>query len=572
MLAAAPPPSVRAAAATPGCGGAPVPPPSTAAPTLQLQGGLVRMFAVQHRQSLAAAATYATIGADLECELTAVDALRSPSEPNIVVFNELNGLIDATEGSRGALARTGSAQATLLDQLVGQPGAAAIGSVAGAYAPEIAYYDAKLGAPASPDAAVERLFTAVTDTMVRAVVESGSRLARAHHDYLVLGAPLPIVEGAACTGLYVGWAACPGWHTSSDPADIAALGDPDLAPVASVYVADTPDIDNVSLVFAPDGTLYDLQPKVNLTPLELSPLGWHPAAPATIHAVGLHGADAVALPQVRMGIAISLDGFVNAPGGASPCTTAATYLACLDSKGVNVVLQPDFNDGVSPCWSWTDFTEDCGTAQASWQPLSWMRSAWFDVLGRRADGSFAFPHFAYSVNTFQVGNLFDIGGDGQTAIFARNDPRAPAAWYAGDSSAALYAAPGTATDRADDPRYAGYEGAQPGFLALMPWKIAEHTPESLIRRASPPLTAGDPGSLQSCEQGLAPGSGITAAQSALCSENAYIDGLVAADLFPTAPPVGVPELPSPGSVLALTALVAAVTIVMRRRHALEVRR
>jgi predicted amidohydrolase len=524
------------------------------------------VFAVQHRQTLAAAATYASIGADLECELNAVDALRSQAEPNIVVFDELNGLIDATEGSRGSLARSGSSQATLVDQLTGQPGTAAIGSVAGAYAAPIAYYNAQFGPPASPAAAVARLFTAVTDTMVRAVVENGSRLAKAHHDYLVIGAPLPIREGSACTGADAGRPACPGWQSSSNPADIAALEDPDLAPASSVYVATTADIDNVSLVFAPDGTLYDLQPKVNLTPLEISPLGWHAAAPATIHAIGLHGADAAALPQVRLGIAISLDGFVNTAATGDPCATPATYLACLDSKGVNVVLQPDFNDGVSPCWSWTDFTEDCGTSQASWQPLSWMRSAWYDVQGRRANGAFAFTNFAYSVNTFQVGNLFDIGGDGQTAIFARNDARAVASWYAGDSNGALYAAAGADTDRADDARYALYEGPKPGFLALMPWKIAESTPASMVRRATPALTAGDPASLQSCEQGLAPGSSVTATQSPTCSENDYIDGVVAADLFPADVSPSVPDMPAPPlAAAAASMLVAAITIAVRRR-------
>ncbi|MBJ7608961.1 MAG: hypothetical protein JF887_05965 [Candidatus Dormibacteraeota bacterium] len=565
------------AAATPpaptGCGGAPVPASSTAAPVSQLQGGLIRVFAVQHRQTLAAAATYASIGADLECELNAIDPLRSASEPNVVVFNELNGLIDATEGTRGAAARSGGPQVTLIDQLIGQPGTAGIGSVAAAYASQVAYYNAKLGPTTSQNAAVERLFTAVTDTMVRSIVENGSRLAKAHGDYVILGAPLPILEGAACTGAHAGWVACPGWRSSTEPADVAALQDPDLAPVSSVYVAGTANIDNVSLVFAPDGTLYDLQPKVNLTPLEISPLGWHAAAPATIHAIGLHGADATALPQVRLGIAISLDGFVTAAATGDPCGTAATYLACLDSKGVNVVLQPDFNDGVTPCWSWTDFTEDCGTARASWQPLSWMRSTWFQVQGRRTDGSFAFAHFAYSINTFQVGNLFDIGGDGQTAIFARGDPRASASWYAGDSSGTLYAAPGSATDRADDPRYAGYEGPMPGFLALMPWKIPEHTANSLVRRATPARARGDPRSLQSCEQGLAPRSGVTAAQSPTCSENDYIDGVVAADLFPGAPASRVPETPAPAILLLAAALLAVpTTLANRRRSSQEVSR
>jgi hypothetical protein len=560
------------ATASTGCGGTAIPSPSTAVPTSALQGGLIRVFAVQHRQTLAAAATYASIAADLGCELNAIDALRSTVEPNVVVFDELNGLIDATEGTRGSAARAGSSQATLVDQLIGQPGTAGIGSVAGAYTAEIAYYNAKFGAPASQDSEVERLFTSVTDTMVRAVVENGSRLAQAHGDYLIIGAPMPILEGSACTGAFTGRPACPGWHASTNPVDIAALQDPDLAPVSAVYVADTPNIDNVSLVFAPDGTLYDLQPKVNLTTLEISPLGWHQAAPSTIHAISLYGADAVALPQVQLGIAISLDGFINAPASGDPCATPAAYLACLDSKGVNVVVQPDFNDGVSPCWSWTDFTEDCGTTQASWQPLAWMRSAWFDVQGRRPGGVFAFSHFLYSVNTFQVGNLFDVSGDGQTAIFARNDSRASPAWYAGDSNGALYGAPGVYTDRADDPRYAAFEGAEPGFLALMPWKIAEGTSASLARRATPALAAGDPGSLQSCEQGLAPGSNVTASQSPLCSENDYIDGIVAADLFPTGPSSSLPEAALPFELLVAGVLTVTGALAWRRRSMTAARR
>jgi hypothetical protein len=496
--------------------------------------GKLRVFAVQHFQDLARVATYADIYADLDCDLRRwVDPLWVSDRPDVVVYNELNGLMYGTEGSRGALARQGGKGATLIGQLTGQAGAGGIGSVASFYTPELAYYAARFGAPPSSDAAVERLFTAITDTMVRAVVENGSRLARSHHVYLVIGAPLPVVEGAACAGAYAGWRACPGWQRSTSAADITALEDPDLAPAPYVYVARTPNVDNVELVFSPDGTLYDLQPKVNLTPIELSPLGWHQASPATIHAIQLYGTDRVRLPGIRMGVAISLDAFEDAiVQGADPCTDRLAFMQCLDAKGVNVVIQPEFNDGTKDCMSWTDFTEDCGTAKASWQPLSWMRSAWYSVQGRNPDGSFVFHNFRYAVNPFLVGNLFDVAGDGQSAIFARSDPRSARYWYAGDSSARLYAQAGAYTDRADDPRYAPFEGPQPGYLALMPWKIHEGTSASLYRVRTPPLAAGSAGSLQSCEKGLAPGSGITPLQSPNCHEDGYFAGALVADLFP----------------------------------------
>ncbi|MFN2463294.1 MAG: hypothetical protein ABR573_05260, partial [Candidatus Dormibacteria bacterium] len=214
------------------------------------------------------------------------------------------------------------------------------------------------------------------------------------------------------------------------------------------------------------------------------------------------------------------------------------FMQCLDSKGVNVFLQPEFNDGSAACMSWTDFTENCGPT-GSWQPLSWMRSAWSAVQGGR------FSNFRYAVNPFMVGNLFDIAGDGQSAIFSRDDARAGTGWYAGDRADALYngAGVGTYTDRADDPAYRQFEGPRSGFLALTRWVIPESSAAAVYRcRPSSPqgtcpgsgLPAGDAGSLQSCEKGLAPGSGVT---SGPCAENQYRVAAVVADLFP--PPAAV---------------------------------
>ncbi|MFN2464638.1 MAG: hypothetical protein ABR598_00045 [Candidatus Dormibacteria bacterium] len=314
-------------------------------------GGQVRVFAMQHKQDLADDATYASIRASLDCELTArVDPYRAADHPNLVVFNELDGLAYGTEGSRGQAVRSAGAGATFIDQTTGIAGAAAIGGVTPSYHLPFLYYANKFGPPGTdPKDTIGLFFTSITDTLVRATVENLSALARKHGVYIVFGTPLVVNEGAACTGQYAGWPACPGWHASSDPLDIAALQDPDLAPASSVYVADTRNVDNVALFFAPDGTLYDMQPKVNLTGIEISPLGWHQASASTIHAIGLNGADAARYPGVRMGVGISLDAFETTigptpcPAETPPGTTPNPYpqfMQCLDSKGVNLFLQP----------------------------------------------------------------------------------------------------------------------------------------------------------------------------------------------------------------------------------------
>jgi hypothetical protein len=214
--------------------------------------------------------------------------------------------------------------------------------------------------------------------------------------------------------------------------------------------------------------------------------------------------------------------------------------------------------------SWTDFAEmgstgnpstPCG-AGWSWQALSWMRSAWYSVQGRKSDGSFIYKNFRYAVNPFIVGHLFDVAGDGQTAIFSRDDPRAHSGWYAGDSSAALYSSAGAYTDRADSSEFAAFEGPKPGFLSLTGWAVPESAPGALYRVRTPALVPGDPGSLQSCEHGLAPGSGVT---SGPCAENNFHSTALIADLFPSqGAPVASESAPASGlPATATSALVAA---------------
>jgi hypothetical protein len=218
---------------------------------------------------------------------------------------------------------------------------------------------------------------------------------------------------------------------------------------------------------------------------------------STVRAVPVPG-----LGRVRLGIAISLDAFEHRRA-RHPCASAADYVGCLAARGANLLLQPEFNDGTASCPSWSSFQQACGPP--TWQPLAWMLSSWWDVRHLRA--------FAYAVNPFMVGNLYDLTGDGQSAIFARADPRARRNAYAGDRQALSYY---------PDPRsLAPLDGPQPGFLALEPWVIGGRL------RFLPGLPAGSAASLQSCEAGLAPGSGV---ERGSCAENRYLSGALIARL------------------------------------------
>jgi predicted amidohydrolase len=466
--------------------------------------GDLQVFAIQFEQRVAEMTSYAAIDDYVDCYFRRyVAPYRDPRLPGLVVFNELSAISFGAEGSAGAPARAFSTTpaAAAAGQATNEPLGAlggAIGLVAATHARQLAYYELRF--PTAPQS-LARVFLALTDTYVRAIWGSFAAAARRYRVSVVVGAPLPALEGsAACAAAgYPGWAACPGWRSSSAPAAVAALSDPDLGRVRSVYVATTPAVENVALVFSPRGQLVAIQPKVNLTPIEQE-IGFTPAPISSAQAIPLPGA-----PFVRLGIAISLDAFEHAPA-ANPCQAAGDYVGCLAARGANLLLQPEFNDGTPHCPSWSSFETACGPPV--WQPLDWMLSSWWDVRHLAA--------LRYAVNPFMVGNLYDLTADGQSAIFARSDPRARRGAYAGDDRArSLYE---------DPPSLAADDGLQPGFLALAPWVVGGRV------RAEPGLPAGDQRSLQSCEEGLVPGSGV---RSGPCRENGYlVTALIARLRFP----------------------------------------
>ncbi|MHB8329693.1 MAG: carbon-nitrogen hydrolase family protein [Acidimicrobiales bacterium] len=560
------PPAVNAAA-----GGLPVVPASPscsrlASPTVVAGAGSDQVFAMQYFQDVASMASYRSIKGYVDCWFSKYlgTSYRHPNSPGLVVFNELTGLSFGLEGSRGAAARAFDTTpgATVFGQKLNEPLGAlggALGLLSANYARPIAWYSAKY--PAALAQAAEGavsvtagggteipasfLFLALTDTYVRAFVNTFSALARRYQVTVVAGGLLPILDStASCADNgYAGWSACPGWRSTDAPAAVAALADPDLSvsyatgQVHGVYEAVTPSVSNAAFLFAPDGHLYGVQPKVNLTSLE-SELGWQPAPASTISTFPQYQSDpgGPVVPGVRLGVAISLDAFEHGDA-AQPCTDPQSYVACLSSEGATVLLQPEFNDGTPQCASWSTFSVACSTPP-QWQQLGWMLSSWYDVEAARADGQPLYPSFRYAVNAFMVGNLYDLTGDGQTAIFARNDLRSYDGSYIGDGDASLYRSAGTyspypdpvSTDNGSSVlaplSLAELDGPQPGFLGLAPWVLAADEPLASVR-LDPNLPAGDSGSLQSCTAGLVAGSGVG---SGPCAENHYLPTAVIADL------------------------------------------
>lgn len=516
--------------------------------------GNVQVFAVQVAQQPATASSIAAIDRQVGCLFaTEVAPYRRPGVPGLVVFDEVGTLSFALQGGRGAAARllAASPAAGLPGQVTNEPLGAlgeGLGLLAAGYAPQIAFYAARFPradagelvgdagrlAGGSVTVPADRVFLALTDTYVAAIWSSFRADARRYGVEVVVGAVLPVLDGErACAAAgYRGWPACPGWRLTTEPADVAAIGGPAVpgAPTGArqVAVADTATVENVALVFGPGGQLVAVQPKVNLTPLEAE-LGWQAAPPSTIRTVPMLRPGGRAVPGVRLGIATSLDAFEHA-GGRHPCRRPTAYVACLDHLGATLLVQPDFNDGVPHCPSWSTFGARCGAAQ--WQPLAWMMSSWYDVEARTAGGAPLYPSLRAAVNAFMVGNLYDLTGDGQSAIVVRGGGGLGA--YAGDRRAAVYRQAGPATPYPDPAgtsplaspaapvSLAQLDGLQPGFVAMAPWVLP---PSATVVRAAAGIPAGSPRALQSCEEGLVPASGVT---SGPCRQDAYRSGVLVA--------------------------------------------
>jgi hypothetical protein len=440
----------------------------------------LRVVGIQYHQQVRNVVTYAAFRHAMTCLVKEfVVPHQRADRPTLVVFNEDIGLMTLATGSRGALVRAqagGPLRAPTRDaQPVGA--AVALGELNAAYAPQVAAYQAMLG-PIDPR---KEVLVAATDTFVRAFDLTFSRIAKRFGIYVVASNNEPR------------------YRETHDPLLVRTFGDPSIPNLDTAYVATTAKVYNTTFLWgprdvhphAPDGArnLLFRNFKVPLTELESTILGLDEGpsrGPAAIR-----NAAGYVVAGHRLGFATSLPAFTfgypfgRRPPHFHPCRNlAVSYMACMSKLGVDTLIQAEANPG-----RWA-----ANGGGGYWQPLEWMSSAWRAV----ADPT---VRFRYAVNPMLVGNLLDLGFDGQSAILARGH-RGPLRHYVGNRR----------LDSADgDPEAAAvYGGGKPQFLALAPW----------VR------TGGSRSALRAQGARLAPGSGTP-------EENDYLETAVYADLTPT---------------------------------------
>jgi hypothetical protein len=437
-------------------------------------GAALRVVGIQYKQEVDYVRDYASFNTKMRCLMEdQVVPVIKPGLPTLVVFDEDIGLLTLAIGSRGAGVRLQAKTPLRAPLGDSEPVAllAALEELNVTYAPQIALYQLKFG----PFPLRKEVFVAATDTFVRAFVQTFSGIARDYGVYVVASNSMPE------------------YIVSKKPLDIALFGDPDLKGLSEVYIATSSRVTNSTFLWGPQD-LYPQAPtgetnllfrneKVPLTAFEQDDIGLDngpstgPAAIANAEGyevAGFHLGFATSLPAFAWGYA-----YGERPAGFAPCANlAVSYMPCLDSLGVDVLVQAEANDGA---WA-ADVT-------GSWQPLQWMGSSWRAV----SDPSVG---FRYAINPMMTGNLLDLPFDGQSAIFMRGG--GVPAHYIGNTVF------DPATDQA---QYSIYVGNLAGFLALAPWVTADAS------RAA----------LEATGTALAPGSGQPL-------ENGYVETAVWADL------------------------------------------
>ncbi|MCL4558851.1 MAG: hypothetical protein M1491_09580, partial [Deltaproteobacteria bacterium] len=347
-----------------------------------------RVFGVGTKISMSAYASESGFKDDMDCFMQTLRPYLSKTVPNIVVFPEHVGLPLAFSGSKAAQAITAqSVTSAMLDLFV-------------SYSTSIDYYASRYPALSSEPA--RYIFLALTDTMWRPFYDTFSSLAKKYDSYII-----------ACTDV------SDVITSSTSPQDIQEFGSPGET---SVYLPGNGNIYNTAFVFAPDGTIAGSIKKVNLVPEEYSLLNLTQGTLADVKAIPIPGT------PVELGIAISLDAFT------------PSFLSWLAGLNVNVVVQPDANDG-----QWANDPNN-------WQPDGWLASTMGSIQP-------TYTTLAYDVNPMMTGNLFDVVFDGQSSITARSDARlSRAVNYIGN-----------------DPLTPAYESVYPagGFLVLGPWVVPD---------------------------------------------------------------------------------------------------
>jgi predicted amidohydrolase len=289
----------------------PVPVPESCGIDIADHGETARVFAIGPVIRYAEMEDYASFcQAWDDVVRTEVLPCLAADKPNLLVFPENATLAGSFIGSRGAAGRgTDDTLAGFLSLLT-------------SYVDPIAYYRERF-----PDASAnQQLVLALTDTTHRAL-QTFPTMAEVYGVYVAVSSDLAPAE------------------LSDDADDVAALADPDLESVSSVYVATEGTGYNWGLYFGPDGREIARVAKSYLVPAEedLLDLSHGP----------LTQMRPVELPFARSGMVISKDAWM--PG----------LLHRLDALGANLMLQPEAFSG----WGVEEYEGD-------WLPDIVRQSAW----------------------------------------------------------------------------------------------------------------------------------------------------------------------------------------------------
>jgi hypothetical protein len=418
----------------------------------------LRVFAIQFGQQPAAMTSPASFKHAIDCVMRIEVAPRlARDRPNLVVFDENQGLETLAIGPRGAAAR--SLLRHGVSSCSGKPSPCAtlatLQALDTGYERALRYLERRFPRLSS---ALGKAFVAATDQFVRVFMGTMAAEARRYGVYLVASntqAPFRLTR---------------------DRAAVAALRDPTTPRVRAVYAPTVARPYDQTFLWGPStvhpgspppvANLLAVNRKVPLTSLEQA-LGFAagpargPRARANLRPVSIPGTGA------RLGFATSLPAFVYGTATRrNACDNVAlTYMRCLDRLGANVLIQADANDG-----QWTG--PDGNDSAEKWQPLSWMGSAWRAVSDRTV-------HFAYAVNPMLVGNLSDTPFDGQSSILERGRS-GRGCHYIGNSSF---------VSGEDDPALRAYAGTKSQFLTLAPWAVPDNS-RAALRLVGAALAAG----------------------------------------------------------------------------------
>lgn len=302
--------------------------------TAQSQGypRQVRLVVTAFKQDLSQAESYADFRqAVFDHFDTHVVPLLADERPNLVVYPERLDQLAALVGQRGQVARSRLREGETLTT--------ARLWLYGPYAPQIGYYRGQYGGLTE----TQYLQLAMTDTIVRALVESFADLARHGGVHVVVGGALPEYRVATA-------------------AEATAVGDVEADGPA--YVATSPAVAAQTLVLSPQGEIVATRPKLYLESRERS----DGTTGEGLTAGGFRDLRVIDLPFVRLGIAAGSDALMPDVG------------ARLEQQGAEILVQP-LRHG-----RW-------GASQGSislWPPDRFRRGTWIQVQrhpGLRAAGT-----------------------------------------------------------------------------------------------------------------------------------------------------------------------------------------